>query len=243
MKAIQYPGIRIQQVRDAGTKAALLDLNSHLRSLYELYNAGTSTDHGPGLLRQVAPIVIPEVKVNPRHRSTRGVTGQLSRRGPDVFMKTGNSGEDTEWIQLPTGSAGFADPTGIVGLSPIDGTATTYMRSDAAPPLSQNISPTMTGDWDFQGAVTATDFSVWNTGITFKATVDASLVNSDRTVKLPNRSGIFAVMSDPINSGWDPTNVTTLKAFDADSITLNELADIVGTLISVLRNNYNWLAA
>lgn len=45
-----------------------------------------------------------------------------------------------------TGFTGlFANPTASVGLSTVNGSATTAMRSDAAPPLSQAIIPTWTG--------------------------------------------------------------------------------------------------
>jgi hypothetical protein len=39
----------------------------------------------------------------------------------------------------------FANPTASVGLVAVNGVATTAMRSDAAPPLDQNIAPTWTG--------------------------------------------------------------------------------------------------
>jgi len=48
---------------------------------------------------------------------------------------------------LPGSFAGFANPTGSVGLTAVNGTATTAMRSDAAPVLNTAISPTMTGTW------------------------------------------------------------------------------------------------
>lgn len=38
----------------------------------------------------------------------------------------------------------FANPTGIVGLLPLDGVLDTALRSDSAPPLSQDIAPTWT---------------------------------------------------------------------------------------------------
>lgn len=38
-----------------------------------------------------------------------------------------------------------ANPTGTIGLSVVNGAAATFMRSDAAPPLSQAITPTWTG--------------------------------------------------------------------------------------------------
>lgn len=42
-----------------------------------------------------------------------------------------------------------ANPTATIGLTANDGSATTYMRSDASPALDQTISPVMTGNWEF----------------------------------------------------------------------------------------------
>jgi hypothetical protein len=44
---------------------------------------------------------------------------------------------------------GFANPTASVVLVAVNGAATTAMRSDAAPPLSQAIAPTWTGQHSF----------------------------------------------------------------------------------------------
>ncbi len=46
---------------------------------------------------------------------------------------------------LPGQFAGFANPTAQVGLTAVNGVATTAMRSDAAPSLSQAITPTWSG--------------------------------------------------------------------------------------------------
>src|SRR5271170_4205439 len=51
---------------------------------------------------------------------------------------------DGDCVAVPAGVLG-ANPTGTVGLTAVNGSATTYLRSDGAPPLSQTISPTMTG--------------------------------------------------------------------------------------------------
>lgn len=45
------------------------------------------------------------------------------------------------------------NPTAKVGLTAVNGVATSAMRSDAAPPLDQTIAPTMTGLWTFNGKV------------------------------------------------------------------------------------------
>jgi hypothetical protein len=47
-----------------------------------------------------------------------------------------------------SGSTG-ANPTASVGLATVNGSAVTFMRSDAAPPLSQSIAPTWTGTHKF----------------------------------------------------------------------------------------------
>jgi hypothetical protein len=75
------------------------------------------------------------------------------------------SGQTANWVLAsPNGTTGpvslralvpadipalGATPTGSVGLTAVPGSATTYMRSDAAPALSQAISPTMSGNWTF----------------------------------------------------------------------------------------------
>lgn len=41
----------------------------------------------------------------------------------------------------PPGPSNFADPTAKVGLNPVNGSASTAMRSDAAPPIDEGISP------------------------------------------------------------------------------------------------------
>lgn len=46
---------------------------------------------------------------------------------------------------LPGSFSGFANPSAVVGLSAVNGSATTAMRSDGAPALDQTITPTWTG--------------------------------------------------------------------------------------------------
>jgi hypothetical protein len=47
------------------------------------------------------------------------------------------------------GMSGLANPTGTIGLTTVNGVASTAMRSDAAPALSQAITPTWTGVHNF----------------------------------------------------------------------------------------------
>jgi len=62
------------------------------------------------------------------------------------------------------GGPSAANPTAQVGLTAVNGAAATFMRSDAAPPIDQNIAPTWTGLHTFSAVITASGISV--TGVT-----------------------------------------------------------------------------
>jgi hypothetical protein len=65
------------------------------------------------------------------------------------------------WTNLAGSIAGFGNPTNTVGLTAINGVATTVMRSDAAPAIDQSIAPTWTGIHTFSNT---TDSSSTATG-------------------------------------------------------------------------------
>jgi hypothetical protein len=126
-------------------------------------------------------------------------TGQLSIAGGTVVGSPtgGNQGAGTinmqgcfvNGVACSTGGAAGANPTGTVGLTTVNGVAGTYMRSDAAPPLSQAIAPTWTGAHTFNPSASgATAITITNpaTAVTaFKAqnngTNDVEVVASSNT--------------------------------------------------------------
>lgn len=61
-----------------------------------------------------------------------------------TFYRSGDKGTD--------GSGSPANPTATIGLSAVNGVATTYIRSDGAPALDQSIAPTWTGTHKFSNA-------------------------------------------------------------------------------------------
>lgn len=73
-------------------------------------------------------------------------SGSFSASDPVYLIPylTGNKGSD--------GSGSPANPTATIGLSAVNGVATTYIRSDGAPALDQSIAPTWTGTHKFTNA-------------------------------------------------------------------------------------------
>lgn len=76
----------------------------------------------------------------------------LSGGGTTNFLRA-----DGTWAAPPGGGGGTpANPTASVGLTAVNGVATTYMRSDAAPALDVSIAPTWSGLHTFSQKVTST---------------------------------------------------------------------------------------
>jgi hypothetical protein len=78
---------------------------------------------------------------------------------------------DSTDFAIPT----LANPTGTVGLAAVNGVATTYMRSDAAPVLSQAIAPTWSGQHTWSLALRAPDGLVGTPAFTFATDPDTGL--------------------------------------------------------------------
>jgi len=109
-------------------------------------------------------------------------------------------------VQLTSGSGvasvPFANPTALVGLTPINGTATTAMRSDAAPALDQSIAPTWTAKHTFNAGLSLGPSSAGliesqvpsaagNVQFKFQPTVTFSTADNDRYIfDLRRSSGI-----------------------------------------------------
>lgn len=73
---------------------------------------------------------------------------------PQLFMLAADPASDIgNWHSIGAIGA-FADPTGQVGTTSVNGTAGTYMRSDAAPAIDQGIEPTWAGQHTFQAGAT-----------------------------------------------------------------------------------------
>lgn len=74
-------------------------------------------------------------------------------------------------FSTPASSISSANPSATIGLAVVNGTATTFMTSDSAPPLSQAITPTWTHQHIFASTAAATNQIIVN------GTSDASSIS------------------------------------------------------------------
>jgi hypothetical protein len=64
---------------------------------------------------------------------------------------------------------------------------------------------------------------------------DNDLVRVNGDFEATGGYGFNGESATAVQTGYTPTNVTTTRSFDADSVTLDSLADVVGTLIEDLK--------
>ena len=82
------------------------------------------------------------------------------------------------------------------------------------------------------GLSTVTDAS--RVGVLEFSTADAGSAPATRMAIRGSQIGFFGVTPVSRDTGWSVTNVTTARSYDADDTTVDELADVLGTLINYL---------
>ena len=102
-----------------------------------------------------------------------------------VSNGTLSCGSGSATIVTGSGSGGSsANPSATIGLSAVNGSATTFMTSDSAPALSQSITPTWTGLHQF----TKADFSLLGTSTGYTLLESGLSSTSNNTLLLPTES-------------------------------------------------------
>lgn len=116
---------------------------------------------------------------------------------------------------LPGSFSGFANPTASVGLAAVNGAATTAMRSDAAPALSQAIAPTWSANhtWSQSSSATITPVTLTNPNGGTATAIAESLSNGTRSMQLAYTGTAFStafLTNGPTGEGG---SLTTSGAF------------------------------
>lgn len=140
---------------------------------------------------------------------TYGGTGAnlSSTGGTGQYVKQVSSGASftvgtISAADLPGTFSGFANPSASIGLTAVNGSATTSMRSDAAPALSQSIAPTWTGKHTWSSTTSTT---IWTSAdqLNVLSTTTAAVSN---TTHAPSPYMTFTA------GIW--TGANTAKSFD-----------------------------
>lgn len=135
-----------------------------------------------------------------------GGTGQTTANAafnalaPSQTSMSGNylttNGTNTSWAAIPAGVSG-ANPTASVGLTAVNGSASTFMRSDGASPIDVSIAPTWTARHIFATTETA------NNGLSQIA------ANPSLTLSFDSSRQVVAVSGTVLASGTGNMTRTT----------------------------------
>lgn len=130
---------------------------------------------------------------------------------------------------VPPGNAVGANPTQIIGLTTLNGLATTFMRSDAAPALSQAISPTWSGNHTFT--------PVSGIGVTVNAVSGNAAIaangpfyesNTNISAFTMNASGANYGQIGNVGTGtWGLGSGTSITTIGTSALTWNGSGDVV----------------
>ena len=111
------------------------------------------------------------------------------------YLASGGVGTAPAWTSFPSIPVG-ANPSASVGLAAVNGSASTWMRSDGAPALSQAITPTWTGAHIFSAssgtAITVNGVANNNTA-TFQASTTSTESYGVEILAGTGNSGEFAL--------------------------------------------------
>lgn len=134
----------------------------------------------------------------------------------DGEVPTWHTGGTVTWDAVSGGGTG-ANPTASVGLSAVNGVATTFLRSDGAPALSQAIAPTWTGVHTFSPALRTSGVASY---LTLNAPADTGITAATESIGLNNvtatrtwADGTVALQRERLFAGMTYNKTTTSAVF------------------------------
>ena len=180
---------------------------------------------GTGILKNTTGTGVPSIAINtdlPVMSATASGAVPTPPNDATKFL----SGQGT-WLTAG-GSTSFASPTASVGLTAVTGVATTAMRSDAAPAISQTIAPTWSGLHIFTGGITTTGASTLSFGADATAqTINLGTGAAAKAITIGSTNGAggtgsVSITSDgttSINTGNGSGNINIGRSANTTTIT------------------------
>jgi hypothetical protein len=135
-----------------------------------------------------------------------------------------------------TAPPGAANPTGTVGLTAVNGSATTFMRSDGAPPLSQAISPTWSGTHTFDHGIVLPVGSISSPSLVFGSSSNGGVYDDGAghfVFYNGNASGNILAFSSQISTTvYGANGALTFSRYDGTSASPTAVAnnDIIAAI-------------
>ncbi len=167
--------------------------------------------------------------------ATGGLTKSALTAGPNITITNGNGS-----ITIAASGGGTAaDPTASVGLTAVNGSASTFMRSDAAPALSQSIAPTWTGQhiWSLSNAAAAAIGPNGNTNPTLR--VVTNVASAAAGLSITGNAAGSGVTLAAISSGSDESIILTPKG-SGRTKTASPIQG-TGSFLDLYSSSDNWL--
>lgn len=224
-------GARYYGVRSRGTISSptIVSTGDHLSNFYAAGYNGTSyslggyirfqVDGTPGASAMPSDLdfaVSPAGSQTPTSRLTLmndgsyAVSGSVGTSGQ--VLTSAGSGSPASWATPAV--TGLANPTGTIGLTAVNGVATTAPRSDSAPALSQAISPTWTGVHTFSTTTTSQPVILTSSaagGALFEQFNSSNAANTKCWMQRIGSTGAWAL--DPCTDAGVDNNTTFAMAF------------------------------
>lgn len=226
---------------------AILDQNGQFQ-----FSDGTAALPGVGFINDLDCGLL-RVTTNTIALATAGsewlrinATGALGLGGANFgtsgqVLTSAGSGAVPTWTTPATAPTG-ANPTASVGLTAVNGVATTFLRSDGAPALSQSISPTWSGTHTFSnplilaaGSVSAPTVAPTgdsNTGLYFSAADEMSVTTGGTQRTVINSNGLRQVTGQVLVANGSASAPSFVPNGDNDTGFYFDTADQIGIALA-----------